>query len=856
MVIWTNIRGFLKGRVFVAWLLATTLFVTAGLSISDWAQRDAFALETERAAYEIAKMQERDKQLVAKRYQRAIDQILFLTRVPPIAGIRRALANQGFDARDGDTLARWLSRLQALVEALVLSDPAIYSVEVFDSQENRVLALAGRSSDDPIDLGIDRVTSIPLAMALSGLTDQPQAPQTSGIYRIGAGPLAGRPVFQAALALPISDLGQHYVVKITGAVTDLIGDITTSNLRGVVEWLVDEQGRFISAPEAGKIFGLAPAANVPTFQTEFTQLPSDTWATPEGLKNTSWVQDRAGQKWLMLSEPMLPKRPSAQGGLSPVVLYSGLPLALLEQRAEDASRLERVMIWAMCLAIVGLMLMAVLSRWAVVDTETQLTTDVALGDQLRPLSNLGGAHLAFAVAVGIVSAALVYLIVGVALPDLPFPYMVMFSSVLFASTFTGFAGGVAASAVGALAALDLGTTSSPLMDFSGVTAWHALGATFMMLSGVALSYFQERTRVAGLIALQAEHQRAVEAQKAQEVLLAETAQRALIMQTAGEGIHVLDHQGNLVMFNPAFCEMLGYSEEEAKSLRIWDWEASFQPEEIGQALDNMFSAETIQVFTSRHKRKDATYYDAEVSYKSVTIQGERFLFLSARDITARLKADHELKRRLAERETLLDEVHHRVKNNLQVVSGLLMLQQLGSNNETVREQLQISRDRISAIARIHEQLYKGARFDSIDFRWYTQELFETMNSASDLSGRGVSLVLRDGTFSLPLQEAVPCGLLLHELVSNAIKHAFPDGRRGKVWVALSQMAEGGRIMEVGDDGVGMPDSVQDLGTLGLDLVHRLAAQLGATLRRQPSAVGTVYALELPELRSENTERES
>ena len=217
------------------------------------------------------------------------------------------------------------------------------------------------------------------------------------------------------------------------------------------------------------------------------------------------------------------------------------------------------------------------------------------------------------------------------------------------------------------------------------------------------------------------------------------------------------------------------------------------------------------------------------------------------DISAIKLADKEIAARLAERTTLLNEVYHRVKNNLQVVSSLLMLQQDQTQSAETIELLQTSRDRVTAIAQVHEQLYRSQNFAELDFGQYLRELLEGLGRASAAQARGIELQVLGQGFALNLQEAVPCALLVNELVSNALKHAFPAGRSGRVWVELAQGEDGSRTLRVGDDGVGLaqPDHSDSTQGLGLTLAPRLSQQLQGHLERQASAVGTLWCLRLP-----------
>jgi len=164
--------------------------------------------------------------------------------------------------------------------------------------------------------------------------------------------------------------------------------------------------------------------------------------------------------------------------------------------------------------------------------------------------------------------------------------------------------------------------------------------------------------------------------------------------------------------------------------------------------------------------------------------------------------------------------------------------------------LQHSRDRVAAIAQVHEQLYRTQNFAQVDFGDYLRDLLAGLARSSSASEKNIELQVLGGGVVLTLGEAVPCALLVNELVSNALKHAFPAGRSGRVWVELALGEDGSRTVRVGDDGVGLApnaDATAPLGQeqgLGLTLVRRLSAQLQGTLERQATEVGTLWCLRL------------
>jgi PAS domain S-box-containing protein len=203
----------------------------------------------------------------------------------------------------------------------------------------------------------------------------------------------------------------------------------------------------------------------------------------------------------------------------------------------------------------------------------------------------------------------------------------------------------------------------------------------------------------------------------------------------------------------------------------------------------------------------------------------------------RLRDERSIRASLTEKEVLLKEIHHRVKNNMQIVSSLLSLQAREVTDPAVLELLAQSRARILSMALVHEDLYQTGNLAQVDFKRYLGRLSERVRSGS-AGGDTVRLELELEELALPVDQAIPMGLLANELLTNAFKHAFADGRPGLLRVLLSQ--EGGMVrMEVRDDGPGLPPDFdpQNGKTLGMQLVWGLAEQLrgGMTIGEGPGA---------------------
>lgn len=215
-----------------------------------------------------------------------------------------------------------------------------------------------------------------------------------------------------------------------------------------------------------------------------------------------------------------------------------------------------------------------------------------------------------------------------------------------------------------------------------------------------------------------------------------------------------------------------------------------------------------------------------------------------RDISEFQRHEEAIQVALREKEVLLKEIHHRVKNNLQVVSSLLRLQAAAHPDPIVHAALQEAQERIQAIALIHQKLKHAPDPTRLDLATYIETLAERLVRSYASTPTLVDLQIRVAPLRLGPDEAVPLGLVLNELVSNALQHAFPPGEGGSLEIDLEGLPDGQALLRVADSGTGLPDGVDlDHGGLGFQLVRALADQLGGTLdleRRRGAAIRLTF----------------
>ena len=302
--------------------------------------------------------------------------------------------------------------------------------------------------------------------------------------------------------------------------------------------------------------------------------------------------------------------------------------------------------------------------------------------------------------------------------------------------------------------------------------------------------------------------------------------------------------GKYVFVNPAGVKKLGYPQDELVGEVIFK---VIHPEDHESVLNRMkaleMGAENEPIVMRIVKKNGETYLSESLSVPIEYNERPAGLIIS-RDVTEERRAEAQLRASLDEKNALIKEVHHRVKNNMQVMISLLSLQGGQAKELRTRDMFLDSENRIRSMALVHEELYRSIDLSSINFGAYLQRLVGDLHSAYDYAGL-VRLKVNVQPVSLPIEAAVTCGLLVNELVTNAFKHAFPNGRRG--WITVSfQQEQDSLVLRVGDDGVGIPAAIQleKTDSLGIKLIMLLASQLEGTLDLERSP-GTRFTLRFP-----------
>lgn len=308
-----------------------------------------------------------------------------------------------------------------------------------------------------------------------------------------------------------------------------------------------------------------------------------------------------------------------------------------------------------------------------------------------------------------------------------------------------------------------------------------------------------------------------------------------VVESAPNAMVMINPAGRIVMVNAQAESVFGYTRDELIGQAV----ESLVPERFREHHPS-FRAGFMAESNARAmgagrdlyaRRKDGTEFPVEIGLNPIETDDGPMVLSAIVDITERKHREERLRQALQEKDLLLGEIHHRVKNNLQIVYSLLDLQGMQQDDPGVRTILQNSQNRIRAMSLIHQTLYQAHDFARVDFQFFLDALLPTLVESYAVNVDAITLEVSAHQVQLPIGTAIPCGLVVNELVTNALKHAFPDARRGRIRVELAYQQAGKAVLSVSNDGAPIPAelNLQRTTSLGLQLVHLLTRQLGGEL---------------------------
>ncbi|RLU00790.1 MAG: PAS domain S-box protein [Ketobacter sp.] len=323
----------------------------------------------------------------------------------------------------------------------------------------------------------------------------------------------------------------------------------------------------------------------------------------------------------------------------------------------------------------------------------------------------------------------------------------------------------------------------------------------------------------------------------------------LAVEAAPNGMLLTDQEGTIIMANSMAELQFGYTRSELVGQKI----TLLVPHRFRQRHPDLqhsyFHNPTSRAMGEGRDlyalHKDGREFPVEIGLNPINTAQGLMILASVLDITERKRQEEQLKSALKEKEVMLAEIHHRVKNNLQIIDSLIAMQLDNVSDEKARFLLTDSQNRIKSMAVIHQTLYQSQDFSKVDISLVISGLINNLAHSYGIPGNpNVQVQVETDDITLPIESSIPLGLIINELVSNAFKHAFPDHRAGEISITLKRLPEHKARLDISDNGVGLESNTAKEESLGLRLVEALSDQLEADLSIQ-SANPTRFTVVMP-----------
>jgi PAS domain S-box-containing protein len=318
-----------------------------------------------------------------------------------------------------------------------------------------------------------------------------------------------------------------------------------------------------------------------------------------------------------------------------------------------------------------------------------------------------------------------------------------------------------------------------------------------------------------------------------------------LFQSARDGILILDERtGKIIDANPFMSELLGYELGHFLGKELWEIGLFKDIAENQAAFSELQVKGYIRYDHLPLETQDRRKVDVEFVSNSYEADGQLVIQCNIRDCSERVRLEKAIRASLEEKEFLLKEVHHRVKNNLQVISSLLHLQSQHTQDLASIQMFRESQNRVRSMALIHERLYRSRDLAHVEFTDYIESLASHLFSSHQVDNDRIKLAVDVREVKLSIDAAIPCGLLLNELISNCLKHAFHEQDKGEIRIKLLPLSSGDIQLSVSDDGIGLPTGIapQSGETFGMQLIADLVDQLRGSVQINRDAGTTVQVV--------------
>ena len=322
-----------------------------------------------------------------------------------------------------------------------------------------------------------------------------------------------------------------------------------------------------------------------------------------------------------------------------------------------------------------------------------------------------------------------------------------------------------------------------------------------------------------------------EKKKAEDALKISEQYYKTIFENTGTATIIVEEDNKISLVNTEFEKLYGYNKADIEGKKEWK---DFVDKKYLPTMEKYYNARRIKA-ADAPRNYEFDFVDSNNTVKNIfatvaIIPGTKQSLISLQDITERNIAEKDLKNSLKDKDMLMREIHHRVKNNLQIISSLLNLQTQYIKDKYALDIFTDSQNRVRSMAIIHEKLYKSESMSKIDFGDYITDLVESLFYSHNVNESKIKLIKNIDKVYFNVDTAIPCGLIVNELITNCLKHAFPDDINGEVHIDLFKIDDK-YVLNVNDNGVGFPDNIDYKNTesLGLQLVTSLVNQIDGAI---------------------------
>jgi PAS domain S-box-containing protein len=319
-----------------------------------------------------------------------------------------------------------------------------------------------------------------------------------------------------------------------------------------------------------------------------------------------------------------------------------------------------------------------------------------------------------------------------------------------------------------------------------------------------------------------------------------------LFETAQDGILILDAEtGTIIDANPYIIGMMGFTLEELTGKEIWEIGFIKDKDLAKKAASDLKINKYVRYEDFPLETKDGRSVEVEFVSNVYMVDDKKIIQCNIWDVTDRKHLENEISKALKEKEVLLKEIHHRVKNNIQVISSLLKIQSQQAKDPAVKEIFLEINTKVKGIALIHEMLYKSKRLSDIDYAAYLKNFTTLVFQSYNVNSLQIGLIIDTEKIMVGIDKAIPLSLIINELLINALKYAFPGSRTGNIVIRVRKNDDN-MILTFSDDGIGLPLTVtfDKEDTVGMNLLSGLATQLGGTISVERIS-GTEYTLIFP-----------